>query len=151
MKEIIEKLTDVKNTILSERGNQKLRFLGLLARVDIDNKWDLLISADWIEKNSSEETLIYVIQKLKEVFNEKLEFISSIVLLTPRESFVRKLARAIIEENKSYPAEIVDLKISADFTVKQVFVIAIDFAGIDLNPSQELEDEPVIIKDMGPF
>src|SRR3989339_2004319 len=107
MKEIIKKLTNIKNTILSEKSSGKLRFFGLIARVDIDNKWDLLISADWIEKNSSEETLIYIIQKLKESFDGKLEFLSSIVLLTPKEAFVRQLARGIISEGRgSYPMEI---------------------------------------------
>src|SRR5688500_975096 len=115
MKEIIEKLNLVKDNIISEKGT--LRFFGLIARTDLENKWDLLISSDWIEKNSSDEELVYVITKLKEAFSEKLDFLSRIVLLRPEEHFIQELARVIVKEHDGKTGEIRNLKVSDDFTV----------------------------------
>lgn len=148
MKEIIEKLTIIKDKILSEKTNGRLRFLGLIARTDIEGKWDLLLSADWIKKNSSETDLIYIIQKLKDGFAGNLDFLSRIVLLTPNETFVQQLARTITREDLKNGEEITSLKISADFTVRKMLYIFLDFQGIDLNTIQETEDEPVAIKNL---
>lgn len=150
MKEIITKLTVIKNDILKEKEGQ-LRFLGLIARADVEDKWDLLVSADWIKKSNSEEDLIYIIKKLKGVFAENLNFLSRIVLLTPQETFIKQLARAIINEKVGNTGEFANLKTSADFTIKQVFVITLDFTDINLENSQEIGDGFVGAKDVVEF
>ena len=151
MKEIIEKLNNIKNKIIEEKTTGKLRFLGLIARADIEGKWDLLVSADWIKKNSSEDDFVYIIQKLKDNFDEKLDFLARIVLLTPKEAFIQQLARAIIRENGGEAGKITSLKTSKDFIVGQIVVIAFDFTDIGLDVSQETEDGPVGIKDIVNF
>ena len=151
MKEIIEKLNNIKNKIIEEKTTGKLRFLGLIARADIEGKWDLLVSADWIKKNSSEDDFVYIIQKLKDNFDEKLDFLARIVLLTPKEAFIQQLARAIIRENGGEAGKITSLKTTKDYIVAQIVVIAFDFTDIGLDVSQETEDGPVGIKDIVNF
>lgn len=151
MREIIEKLTAIKDSILTEKSGGKLRFFGALVRADMEEKWDLLISADWVEKNSSEEDLVYIIKKLKDSFGEKLDFLFRIVLLKPDETFVRQLAKAIIRENGGKPGEITNLAVNAEFTLKQLIVIALDFSGIDLDSPSETTDGPIGIKSVNDF
>ncbi len=136
MREIIEKLGKIRDEILSERTEGKLRFFGLIARVDLEDKWDLLLSADWLEKSNSEKDMIYLIKKLKKEFEGNLDFLAKIVLLTPKESFMQNLVRAIARENKGEAKEIINLKISQGFTVRSLLVVTLDFAGIDLGEGE---------------
>lgn len=152
MKEIVEKLRNIKDQIVLEKAEGQLRFLGLIARTDLDGKWDLLLSADWIKKSNGEEDLIFLIQKLKKEFQGNLDFLSKLVLLTPSESFILQLARAIVREDKGKTGEeISDLKISVDFTVRHLFVISFDFAGIDLEKTQASESEPIATEEVVNF
>jgi hypothetical protein len=150
MKEIIDKLTIIRDKVVSERTDGILRFFGLIARIDLDSKWDLLISADWISKNNNEEDLIYIIKKLKEEFMEHLDFLSRIVVLTSNEFFVKQLARAILTKSLSERGEISNLQISPDFVVKQLYVISFDFNGIDLD-APEIENGPAGVRESANF
>jgi hypothetical protein len=150
MKEITEKLNNISKEIISERKEGRLRLFALIARTDLDNKWDILISADWIKKNNSEEELVYIIKKLKKEFSENLDFLSRLVLLTPKELFTREIAKATIKENDGKPGELFKLKTSTDFIVKHIIVIHLDYKMEEL--TEEAEDrEPVVIKDKENF
>ena len=99
MKEIFEKLNEIKDEILLEKGANELRLFVLVARTDIDARWDILFSADWLEKTNSEKDLVYLIEKLKSKFDGNLDFLARIVVATPHEIFIKRLAKAIIREN----------------------------------------------------
>lgn len=132
MNEITQKLIAVSDKIIQEKTSGILRFFGLLARADLSEKWDLLVSADWIEENNNQADLVYIIEKLKEEFAENLDFLSQIVILSPRESFIMRLAQALIREEILIPGEVSQLMISPDFTVSHVHIMKLDFTGIDL-------------------
>ena len=152
MTEIIEKLKNIKDEILRDKGGL-LRFFGLLARMDVEGKWDLLISANWIEKNTSEADLVYVINKLKDKFSNKLDFLFRIVLLTPDEPFISQLVAAINRENGGQAGELTSLKLSETFHVKQVIVIALDSTGIEFAALEEVPENigPVGTKEITDF
>lgn len=151
MKEIIEKLKNIRDEIISEKNQGKLRFFGLIARADLEGKWDILLSADWFKENNKEKDLVYFIEKLKNKFKKDLEFLSKIVLLAPSEMFIQQLAKVIITKGLDTEKEITDLKVFADFTVKRIFVVALDFTGIDLTKIQETKESPIVIKDANDF
>lgn len=152
MNEIAEKLNTLKEKIIKEKTEGKLRFLGMLARADIEGKWDIVISADWIEKNSNEQDFIYVIKKLKEVFGTKLEFIARIVLLTTKEFFIKQLVLVLIAEKYVFGEELSDFKIPAlEVSLKKIIVIFYDFSGIDLQKETKDEEGEVAFKKLDEF
>ena len=151
MNEIIEKFNTIRDEIIHDHNGSLLRLLGLIARMDTDGKWDLLISADWIKQNSSESDLIYVIKKLKYHFSEKLDFLARIVLLTPYETFVQNLARSVIRENGGKAGEINNLTLpDLSFTVRRIVLLEFNFKGITLS-NHHTEEPPVAIKDVDDF
>lgn len=94
MNEIIKKISEIIVPILSKKeGN--LYFLGLVQRTDFENKWDILIIADWIKENNNHSDLKYVIEELNKVFNEDLYFLEDVVLYKADDHFVQDLTRAI--------------------------------------------------------
>lgn len=150
MNEITQKLITISDKILQEKTGI-LRFFGLLARSDLNEKWDLLVSADWIEENNNESDLVYIIERLKEEFSENLDFLSQIVILSPRESFIMRLAQALIRENILVPGEAYNLMISPDFAVNHTHVIKLDFTGIDLTDIEPIESINVTTKNREDF
>lgn len=133
MKETLEKLNKIKTEIIKEKTTGTLRLFILIERNDLENKWDLILSADWLEKNNSEKDLVYLIEKIKLEFGSDLEFLARIIVTTPNEIFIRQLTRAILRVGKGGEfEEIKDLQVTSNFKVKHIFVIAIDFSGIDL-------------------
>lgn len=142
MKEIVEKLSRVIEKITLEKTSGILRFFGLIERNDLENKWDILLSADWLEKNNSEKDLIYVIERLKEEFSNNLDFLSSVVLLIPSNPLIKYLAKAVsLSENEGIERH--SVKIDEDFTIKHMYVLASDFTGFDLTdlPKTSVVDE----------
>ena len=151
MKEIVEKLRKVKDEILLEKTTSKLRIFVLIARADLEGKWDIILSADWLERTNSEKDLVYLITKLKSEFGENLDFLARIVVATPREIFIQHLGKAIINEPQGELGELKDLQISADFKAQHLFVIEVDFDGINLEKMEGTEEGPLAFKDSGSF
>lgn len=86
MKYILQNLDELKKIILKEKG--QLYYMGIISRVDKENKWDVLLTAEWIKENNSEKDLVYILDKLKELFEGNLDFLSNVVLYEPEEDFV---------------------------------------------------------------
>jgi hypothetical protein len=146
MNEILQKLNNIKDSLLAEHSDVKLRFFGLIARMDVDNKWDLIICADWIKKSNSENDLVDIIDRLKKEFNN-LDFLAKIVLLTTDEFFIRQLASAISVREEQI-GEMKDLKLKEGFVVRHIIVIYFDFGGIDLT-TPATEEIPTATKEIG--
>jgi|SRR5581483_5540131 len=151
MKDIVEKLRKIKDEINAERTTGLLRLFVLIARADIDGKWDIIVSADWFEKTNSESDLVYIIQKLKSEFGENLEFLARIVVATPKEIFIQQLGKAILSEKQGELGELKDLQTSLDFKVGHLFVITINFDGIDLSKVEGTNDGPLGVKEITAF
>jgi hypothetical protein len=150
MKDTIKKLEIIRDQVLEQKVGV-LYLLALISRVDIEGKSDLILSSSWLEKSNAENDLVYVIDKLKKEFNNNLDFLSRIVLLQPSELFVRRLARAIYRENDGCTGELVDLKITDNFVVKKVNVIAINFSKIDLSSDDSEDETPFVVGDVANF
>lgn len=62
MKEIVEKLKQQENNMAQEKGPFDL--FALFLREDAPDKWDLVVAAQWIEKNK-QEALKYITKALQ--------------------------------------------------------------------------------------
>lgn len=148
---IKNRLQNISRVIAEEKGIETLRFFGLLERTDLDQKWDLLISADWIERSSNEKDFLYVIDKLKKEFGNDLEFLSRIVLMTPQKAFIKNLAMSLENiELQELPKEIFDFKVSSDFILKHAFIFHLNFKSLDIKQI-DLGDSGIIAKEITEF
>lgn len=138
MKEIIEKLNLIQSTILSEKGGV-IYFFGLLERTntDFENKWDIVISASWIEESNSEADLVYIIENLKKEFDDNLDFLAKIVLLSPQEEFINDICFALQKE-ETQEQEVHSLKISEEISIKHLFVVSRNFENLKLHEPIEV-------------
>lgn len=133
MNEIVTKLEKVKESI-SKLGT--VFIFTLIARNDLEGKWDILISAEKLKQNNSQEDLTYVIEELKKEFNDDLTFLSRIVLLVKDEDFIKEIACAL-DKIKTSKGEVSGLKLS-NITIRQMNIISSDFSGFNLTPSSSV-------------
>ncbi len=79
MNELIKKLISVARETALERGDYKL--FALFLRENSPNKWDILVSADWISEDKG-KALKYISEKIRDFFetNDYLQ-ISGIVII----------------------------------------------------------------------
>ena len=97
MKEIVEKLLEIEKRTSKEKGGYEL--FALFLREGSANKWDLLVSAQWINKNK-EEALKYLSSILqKELPLSELILISRIVLIEDGNPSLLALQKAINVEH----------------------------------------------------
>lgn len=68
MKGMIDKFKEIESSLSEEKGEFNL--FALFLREDSANKWDLLVSADWIEDNKS-DSLQLIAQKVQEHLEKK--------------------------------------------------------------------------------
>ena len=93
MKEILQKLTAIEKETSAERGEYNL--FALFLREDSSNKWDILVSANWINKNK-ENALKYLAQKIQKAFTpEELFQISRIVIIEENNPALPVLQQAV--------------------------------------------------------
>jgi hypothetical protein len=149
MKEIIKKLNKIREYILSEKDGT-LRLFCIIARNDFEGKWDILFSADWIEKTNSEKDLVYLITKLKLEFDNNLDFLSNIFVGTPNETFIKQFMKAIGEQDSPLMEEINGMFVSKELTVRKLYVIACDSTGLDLDENGTNEG-PVAVGEVSNF
>lgn len=93
MKEIVEKLKGYEKTMAKEKGQFDL--FGLFLRDDAPDKWDVLVAAEWIEKNK-EESLKYIVDMVQKGFSkEEVMKLSRIVLINERSPVLEAIYRTI--------------------------------------------------------
>jgi hypothetical protein len=145
MNEIIKKLKEVRDRIIDEKDKSLLRFFGLIARTDLENKYDLLISADWLEKSNSEKDLIYVIDSLKKEFTDDFDFLSQIVLLIPSEEFIQTLLRMLPKDVD----EVSNFKLADNYELKQIYILYLNSKGLPVEGVLPVskKDNSIKIKD----
>jgi len=132
MKEIILKLDKIKDQIIADNTDSVLRVFALVARTDVENKWDVLISGDWVEKINPENELINVIEKIKKEFNNNLDFLAQIVVFPPTELFIKLLGQTLINEDLKMNEEINSLKIADNLIISKIVLLYEDFSDMDL-------------------
>ena len=123
---MIEKYFEKFNIVLSEILTQKgsILFFGALQRRDLENKYDILLSADWVTQNNSEEDLIYLISKLKQIMVD-IEFLSQIVILKKDERFIVDVLNTLKEESDPI-GEFSTYELKSGFSIFHMYVFAAD-------------------------
>ncbi|NQT29596.1 MAG: hypothetical protein HQ596_03395 [Candidatus Saganbacteria bacterium] len=93
MNKLVEKLKIIEDRIIKEQGEFVL--LALFLREDAQDKWDLIVSANWFEEDTK-KTLDYLVDKLNGVLeqDDKIQ-ISRVVMLKPSDPFVKSINSVI--------------------------------------------------------
>jgi hypothetical protein len=108
MTELIEKFKAIEREIADERGGVVL--FALFEREDLPGKWDVVISAPWVD-DSRREALDYVIGIAhSRLTREEIISVSKYVLLRPSEEFVREVNKIVQVEHGL--AEVRDLVVN---------------------------------------
>jgi hypothetical protein len=93
MKQLAEKLVFIEHEVSSEKGEFSL--FGLFLREDLESKWDLVVSASWIEPDK-EHALDYLAKRLQSHLQpQELLTISRIVLVDENSPASEAVHRAI--------------------------------------------------------
>ncbi len=124
MDDLIDNFKEVEKSIADEKstadGKPVFILFGLFLREDAEDKWDLVISADWFEEDRR-KTLDYTVERLKSYIKPMdMTRISRIILLEPSDDFVKNINNTVsIEHGK---AQFEDTQFG-EMTVKRAFVI----------------------------
>jgi hypothetical protein len=79
MKQIVEKFQKEEASITAEKGAFDL--FALFLREDAPNKWDLLVAADWIDRDKS-NAIKYLAKRVQHILSKKeLLLLSRIVII----------------------------------------------------------------------
>lgn len=94
---LVNKLKAIELKLSQEKGSFKL--FGLFLRSDVENKWDILVSANWIgdERKKFLDTIVTLINS--EVEASELTDISRLIILNPDEPIVRTINTLINVEH----------------------------------------------------
>ena len=118
MNKLVEKITAIEKETSLEKGGYNL--FALFLREESSNKWDILVSANWIDENK-EEALKYLAQKIqKEFTREELAQISRIVIIEKENPSLPALQQTIDIEHGT--AEIKDSNLFG-LQIKHAFLI----------------------------
>lgn len=118
MKELVDKLSAIERETSLEKGDYNL--FALFLREDSPNKWDILVSANWIDENK-EKALKYLAQKIQTEFtSEELVQIARIVIIDGGNPALPALQQAINTEHGT--AEIRDSNFFG-LQIKHAFLI----------------------------
>ena len=97
MKEIVEKLKQQENNMAQEKGPFDL--FALFLREDSPDKWDLVVAAQWIEKNK-QDALKYITEALhKSLTQSEILKLSRIAIIDKSNPALEVFQRAIHVEH----------------------------------------------------
>jgi hypothetical protein len=97
MKEIVEKLKQEENNMAQEKGPFDL--FALFLREDAPDKWDLVVAAQWIEKNK-QDALKYITEALHESLTQsEILKLSRIAIIDKSNPALEVFQRAIHVEH----------------------------------------------------
>lgn len=118
MKELIDKLAAIENETSAKRGKYDL--FALFLREDSPNKWDIVVSASWID-NNKEEALKFLAEKVQNSFTRnELLLISRIVIIDKTNPDLPHVQEAVNIEHGS--AELKDSNLFG-LQIKHAFLI----------------------------
>lgn len=118
MKELVEKISAIERETSLEKGDYNL--FALFLREESSNKWDILVSANWIDENK-EKALKYLAQKIQTEFtSEELVQIARIVIIEGENPALPELQQTINTEHGT--AEIKDSTLFG-LQIKHAFLI----------------------------
>jgi hypothetical protein len=119
MTELKEKFAELESHVAGEKGSFVL--FALFMREDAPDRWDLIISAPWVESDKRKAVDYFVSQIKSRLGEQALTSLARIVVIDPQEAGVQAFNRAIRVEHG--PIEVRD----SDFfglPVRQALVFA---------------------------
>ena len=118
MKVVVEKLLKVERQIAGERGPFSL--FALFLREDAQDKWDLVASAPWLEKNKQEAFAFLADQIRSSLAPDELLTLSRIVLVEHNDPALDAIHNALKAEHG-----IIEVKDSSFFglDIKHAYII----------------------------
>ncbi len=97
MRELLDKLKLLESRLSKEKGN--FRLFALFLREEAEDKWDIVVSASWLESNNK-ESFNYLARELKSsITNQELLLISRIVVLDEGNPGLEAINRAFHVEH----------------------------------------------------
>lgn len=97
MNTLIEKIKNIEIELSKEKGGFKL--FALFLREESFDKWDVLISAPWVQ-NNQQESFRYIANKIQEKLNkEELLQLSRIILINEKNTTLTAINKAINTEH----------------------------------------------------
>lgn len=119
MEQLSQKLLDMEKEVSSQKGS--FRLFGLFLREDSENKWDLVVSASWIDEDK-ENALQYLTNQLQQrLGKEELLRISRTVIIDKDNPFLEHLKPAFKIKHSSVKMENVHID---GLTIKEAWVFA---------------------------
>jgi len=118
MRTVAEKLLNLERQVTAEKGPFSL--FALFLREDAQDKWDLVVSAGWLEKNK-EEGLSYLADSLRSILpSDDLVSLSKIVVVDQDDPALAAVHRALKAEHS-----VVEVKNCTFFglEIKHAFII----------------------------
>lgn len=98
MESFITKLKSIEQRLSKERG--RFWFFALLQRDDSPGKWDLLVSAEWLQEKER-KSLDHITAAIEQEFDQDdLLQLSRVVVLNPDNPIVQDLTTAFSQEHK---------------------------------------------------
>ena len=93
MRQLVEKLKSLECEISSDKGEFAL--FGLFLREDAQDRWDLLVSAPWLDA-AKKESLEFIVNQLRlSLESEELLSLSRVVLLDADNPVLKAVNRAV--------------------------------------------------------
>jgi hypothetical protein len=119
----IEKLKIIGSILSSKLGGVFL--LMLIRRTDLEDKWDLIISAEKIVDDNLRSDIKIVLESIKSNSENILDQIADVLTLGKENNLLNTLVRTIKEEQ--IPEEFNDsLKLDSGIVLREVFVISLN-------------------------
>lgn len=119
MQQLAQKFHQMEIDISEEKG--KFRLFGLFLREDSKDKWDLIVSAKWIDEDK-EVALQYLANQLKFTLDkDELLYISRIVIMEKDNPYLQTLKPAFRIEHSTAQLENVQVN---GLTIKHAWIFA---------------------------
>ncbi len=136
---ILDKFKSIVDKIISDKDT--LDFFAVIKRFDIEDKWDVVLSAEWIKQSNNQEDLVYIIELLKNEYDDKIDFVSRLLTFSPDEKFITDIAESVTRNNlnEGYRGEIV---VSEDLIISEINIIRLDkvkYQGIKTSVSAKVD------------
>jgi|GEM_PF-1718101 hypothetical protein len=113
MNSFLEKLNNISEEIIADKGS--LLLFALFSRNDQVDRWDLVISAKWIESGKTREIVKNLLEKFKDKDINYSEHIENIAVMSETDNFLHHIAAAFqnkkgcVEKNKETGVSIIKL------------------------------------------
>jgi len=118
MRQLLEKFRTIEQDLSKQKGDFVL--FALIELEEVQNKWDVVVSATWLEEGKKKD-LDFVIKQIQSKFsNDEMMFLAKVVLLDPSEPFVKNITSVVSVKGGSL--EIKDSAFNNTF-VKHAYVI----------------------------